>query len=436
MSKSKLFVLAAAVFVFGVIAVGTGCGGKDKAQTKVKPDVVIWHWMTDRQAAFDKLAAQYFNETGVRVSFETYAPTDVYKNKISAAATANLLPDIFNPMGDRKEVASYINAGYIADLSGEMNRDGWKDVFFEKALMTNTFEAGNEWNVQPGIYAAPLDVNSLMIYYNKDLFKQAGLDPENPPKTWPEFIEAGKKLRAAGIQPFVSGFGEGWLIGAFAQSYQWNLFGRDGVLQTIEGKIPYTDSRWIKIFSLFAEMRDNKLFASGIVTMVNKDAERSFATGKAAMAFNGSWGVNVYRSMNPNLNYSVFAPPALPEAKFPLLLFGGEGSSLFVNASSPNKQKAIDFLRWMTQNGPQAFLAKETLNIPSNRKVANDLPPVLRIFSENIKNTFEPLPKIETWQVVNFININLQSVIIGERTPEAAAKEVQGEKERQMKAGK
>lgn len=433
MSKLKMLVLLNVFFAFTFI-VFAGCGKKEDKQPKA--DVVIWHWMTDRQEAFEKLAEQYYNETGVRVTFETYAPTDVYKNKISAAATADLLPDVFNPIADKKETASYIKAGFIEDLTAEMEKEGWKDSFFTKALTQNTYEEGNEWDVKPGIYAVPLDVNSLMIYYNKDLFAQAGLDPENPPKTWTEFIEAGKALRAANIQPFTSGFGEGWLIGAFAQSYQWNLFGKEGVLQTIEDKIPYTDPRWVRIFELFAEMRDNKLFASGIVTMVNKDAERSFATGKAAMAFNGSWGVNVYHSMAPDLNYGVMAPPALTDAQYPLMLFGGEGSSLFVNAKSPNKQKAVDFLRWMTQTGPQVYLAKETLNIPSNKNAATDLPPVLRVFSENIVNTFESLPKIESWQVTNFININLQSVIIGERTPEQAAKEVQGEKERQMKAGK
>lgn len=434
MSKLRALFLVSLSFVFAVgVFTATGC--KSKAE-KVKADVVIWHWMTDRQAAFDVLAEQYFNETGVRVVFETYAPTDVYKNKISAAATAGLLPDVYNPIADKKEVAAYIKAGYIADLTEDMNKDGWKNVFFKKALSQNTYEKGNEWDVKPGIYAVPLDVNALMIYYNKDLFKQAGLDPEKPPKTWPEFINACKKIRAAGIQPFTSGFGEGWLVGAFAQAYQWNLFGKEGVLQTIEGKIPYTDKRWVKIFELFAEMRENNLFASGIVTMVNKDAERSFATGRAAMAFNGSWGVNVYKEMNPELNYGVFAQPALPEGKYPLLIFGGEGSSLFVNETSPNKQKAIDFLRWLTKKDSQTYLAKETLNIPSNQTVAKDLPPVLQVFSENIRNTFESLQKVENWQVINAINLNLQSVMIGERTPEAAAAEVQAEKARQMKAGK
>lgn len=428
MLKSKAILLSV-LFSF-ICLFNISCSKQDA--TKDEDVVKIWHWMTDRQAAFEQLSKKYFEQTGVKVVFETYAPTDVYKNKITAAASGKLLPDVFNPISDKRELASYINAGYIADLTDAMN-DGWKDVFFEKSLVQNSFPEGNEWNVKPGIYGVPLDVSTLMIYYNKDLFKQAGLDPENPPQTWNEFIEAGKKLRDAGIQPFVSGFGESWLIGSFASSYQWSLFGKQGIIDTIEGKIPYTDDRWLKIFKLFEEMKDNKMFASGIVTMVNKDAERTFAIGKAAMALNGSWGVNVYKSMNPNLNYDIMYPPSLPDAQYPLLVFGGDGSSLFVNAMSPRKDKAIAFLRWFTQKDQQIFLAKETLNIPSNKDAAQDLPDILKKFSESVNRTFDALPVLEAWQVTNYININLQSVIIGEKTPEIAIKEVQAEKVRQSK---
>ena len=65
----------------------SGCSQKQEQKTDDKNVVKVWHWMTDRQAAFDKLSEKYFNETGVKVVFETYAPTDVYKNKITAAAS-------------------------------------------------------------------------------------------------------------------------------------------------------------------------------------------------------------------------------------------------------------------------------------------------------------------------------------------------------------
>lgn len=388
-----------------------------------KADVVIWHWMTDRQETFDKLAAKYEQETGVKVTFETYAPSDVYKDKVRAAASGKLLPEIYSPLGDKREIASYVNAGHVSDLTEEMNK-GWKEVFFEKPLLQNTYPEGNEWNVKPGIYGVPIDVNVMMLYYNKTLFKQAELDPENPPKTWSEFIEAGIKLRKAGIQPFVSGFGEGWLIGVFAASYQWNILEKEGLLDTFNGKMKYNDPKWITIFSLFDEMKKNNLYASGIATMLNKDAERAFATGQAAIALNGSWGVNVYHSMNPNLDYGVMMPPKLKESKTPMLTSGGEGSSLFINPTSPNKDKAVAFLKWFTEKDQQSFLARETRNIPSNKYAGEDLAPVLKEFTSNINNTFDPLPATEHWQVTNGLNIGLQAIIIGEKTPAQIAEEI------------
>ncbi|MBN1824231.1 MAG: extracellular solute-binding protein [Endomicrobiales bacterium] len=414
--KRLIGILATAVIFLPILS----CSGKPK----VKYDVVIWHWMTDRQGTFEKLADRYFNEKGVRVLFETYAPSDVYKDKVRAAAAGRLLPEIYSPLGDKRELASYINAGYIADLTGEMDK-GWKKIFFEKSLMQNTYTEGNEWGVKPGVYGVPIDVNAMMFYYNKDLFSKAGLDPEKPPKTWKQFIETGVRLRQAGIQPFVSGFGEGWLIGVFAASYEWNLLGKAGLLNTIKGEIEYTDPRWIRIFGLFDEMRKNNLYASGIATMLNKDAERAFATGQAAIALNGSWAVNVYHSMNPKLNYAIMMPPKLEGAKYPVLISGGEGSSLNINPTSPNKDKAIAFLKWLTEKEQQSFLTQETRNIPSNRDAGSDLPPVLKEFSKSINSTFEPLQATEHWQVTNALNMGLQAIIIGEKTPGQIAEEIQ-----------
>jgi ABC-type glycerol-3-phosphate transport system substrate-binding protein len=390
-----------------------------------KADVVIWHWMTDRQASFEKLADRYFKEKGIRVLFETYDPSDLYKAKVHAAA-GKRLPEIYSLLGDKRELASYINAGYIADLTDEMNK-GWEKTFFEKPLLRNTYTEGNEWNVKPGIYGVPIDVNVMMLYYNKALFKQAGLDPGKPPETWEQFIEAGVKLRNAGIEPFVSGFGEGegWLIGVLATSYEWNLLGKDGVVDTINGRVKYTDPGWISIFNLFDDMRKNNLYASCICAMSNKDAERAFATGKAAIALNGSWGVNVYYSMNPNLNYGIMMPPKLKGSKYPMLISGGEGSSLYVNPASPNKDKAIAFLKWLTEKEQQTFLTQETRNIPSNKDAGADLYPVLKEFTKNMNNSFDPLPVTEHRQVTNALNSGLQAIIIGEKTPEQIANEVQ-----------
>ena len=64
-------------------------------------------------------------------------------------------------------------------------------------------------------------------------------------------------------------------------------------------------------YEIFEELRDNKAVVSGIVSKPNKEAEQDFALGRAAFAFNGSWSVNVYNEMNPDLQYGAMLPPAI-----------------------------------------------------------------------------------------------------------------------------
>ena len=61
---------------------------------------------------------------------------------------------------------------------------------------------------------------------------------------------------------------------------------------------------------------------------------------------------------------------------------------MFVNAESQRKDKAIAFLKWFTQREQQSYLAEATLNIPSNKYSAQDLPEVLQDFSKSITKTF------------------------------------------------
>src|SRR5437870_8630024 len=137
------------------------------------------------------------------------------------------------------------------------------------------------------------------MLYNKKLLAKAGI--QNPPKTYEEFITDAEALRRIGIPPFVSGWGELWLADCFASNYAFNVMGEKKVLDTFRGKVPYTDPDWIQVLDLFDEIRKEGLLFPGVVTMINKSAEQTFANGKAAFAFNGSWCVNAYRGVNPHV---------------------------------------------------------------------------------------------------------------------------------------
>jgi len=421
--------------VYCLLFTVAGCA-KITETTTAQKTILVWHWLTDREEAFDKLAKRYEELTGTKVVFELYAPSDAYSQKVRAAAQTNTLPDIYGLLAPKRDLASFVKVGRAADLSYAMlaNKKEWKDSLFEKALSVNEFLPGNEYGAPPGIYGVPIDVMNIQMLYNKDLFKKAGIDPPRPPRNWQEFLELGRKLKAANIEGLVSGWGETWMIDCLASNYAFNIMGEKKVVDTIKGKVSYTDPDWIKVFGLFKQMQDAGLLVKGVVNMVNKTAEQMFANERAALAFNGSWCVNVYREMNPKLNYDAMLPPPYSN-KYPMRIWGSAGTSFLVNGRSKVKQDAIDFLKWLTAREQQIFLAEETFNLPSNKDSLISIDPILAEFANDMEKVVHPntLPVQEFPRVVEAFDKGIQSILIGEKTPQDVALEVQAIKVRETK---
>jgi ABC-type glycerol-3-phosphate transport system substrate-binding protein len=421
------FILLVALLLFA------GC--TSPAQNKTNT-ITVWHWMTDRDPAFQELAKRYQEKTGIKVNFELYAPSDAYSQKVRGAAQGATLPDIFGVLGQKRDFASFIKAGHILDLTAYMD-DGfgaWRNKFFAKALAVNEFIEGNIYDVRPGIYGVPLDIMTIQMVYNKTLLKQLGFNPQLAPQTFTQWLEMGKRIKEAKLQGLVSGWGDAWMIDCFANNYAFNIMGKDKVLATIRGEVAYTDPDWIKVFTLFKQMKDSGIVSDGILTMENKTAEQLFSNQRAVFAFNGSWCVNVYKSMNPSLDYAAMLPPKFSD-KFPMSIWGGAGSSFMVNAKSKNKEEAVKFLKWLTYVDQQAYLAEMTLNLPANKEAMGKISANLAQFANNIELTTHP----NVWDVSEFplvlenLDRGLQSIVLGEKTPEQVASQVQKIKQRELK---
>lgn len=410
----------------------TGCSFHKAAN---KPEIIVWHWMTDREPVFQELAKQYEAQTGIKVNFELFAPSGAYSQKVRAAAQGQNLPDIFGVLSEKRDFASFIKAGYILDLTSYMdeNNSAWRNEFFAKALAVDEFIEGNSYSVKPGVYAVPIDMVAIMMLYNKTLFKRLGLNPQQPPQTFTEILALGRKIRAERLQGLVSGWVEVWMIDCFANNYAFNIMGRDKVLATIRGDVPYTDPDWIEVLDLFKKMKESGIISNSVVSMINKTAEQIFANGRAVFAFNGSWCVNVYKGMNPNLDYAVMLPPKV-SGKFPMAVWGGAGSSFVVNAHSKNKEEAVKFLKWLTDTKQQRYLAEATDNLPANKQCHYKMPEALKGFVKAVDYSTHP----NTWGiseipvVTEALDRGIQSIILGKKTPEEVALEVQKIKEREL----
>lgn len=407
----------------------TSCAKKEQDANTV----TLWHWMTDRHASFQELAKRYHDLTGVTVKVDLFAPSDSYTQKITASTQAKILPDIFGILDTKQTLADYIKYGYVAEMTAQYMSDNaaWEKSMFKKALDGTRFEEGNSYGVKPGIYGVPIDVMNIQMLYNIKLLQKAGYS--KPPKTFEEFVEMSKALNRVGVAGMVSGWGELWMMDCFASNYAFNIMGEDKVMATYRGEVPYTDPDWLKVFSIFKQLTDTGSFATGIITKPNKEAELDFALERAAFAFNGSWSVNVYHEMNPDLQYGAMLPPAYNSAR-PMKIWGGGGSSFVVNATSPHKDQAIAFLKWLSEKEQQAYLSTETKNLPANKEALASIPKVLEQFASAMDNTTHPT----IWELNEDPSVSerfakgLQSIIIGNKTPEEVAEEVQAVKVKQM----
>ncbi|MBU0469457.1 MAG: extracellular solute-binding protein [Candidatus Omnitrophica bacterium] len=417
------------VVILLCLLISLGCAKKQKDTNTI----TLWHWMTDREEVLQELAKQYEAQTGIKIKIELYAPSETYTRKIIASAQTKVLPDVFGIL-DKKEIfAAFIKNGFVADLTNEFSKNNseWEKSLFPKALDINRFEEDNVYGVNPGIYGVPLDVTNIQMLYNKKLLKKAGF--ENPPKTFDEFLVMIGALNRIGITGFVSGWGELWLADCFASNYAFNIIGEEKIMATYRGEVPYTDPDWIKVFEVFETLKNKGALIDGIVTKVNKFAEQDFALERAAFAFNGSWCVNVYQKMNPDLDYAPMIPPSI-SSNYPMKIWGAAGSSFVVNNSTVNKDKAIAFLKWLTDEKQQTFLSKETKNLPANRKALSSIPKVLFDFAKVADQTTHPTvwKYNEAVLVAEKFDKGIQSIIIGDKTPSQVAQEVQEVKQQVM----
>lgn len=428
MKQSRIFsaMMLGAILILPFVS---SCKNQSAVDSKT---IVVWHWMTDRDEAFQELSRRYKQETGNDVQFQLYAPSDVYSQKVRVGAQTDSLPDVYGVLGDSRDLASFIEASHIENLKEKLG-DGagsWKDQFYAEALNTTYFKAGNQFNVPEGYYGIPIDVTTIPMIYNKKLFEKAGLNPAKPPQTWDEFLEAGKKLKEIGVTGFVSGWNETWLIYSLVTDMASNLMGEQKMMDTFSGKIPYTDKDWVKVLEAFEQLQKAGFSDSSLVTLNNKSAEQAFASERSGITFNGSWAVNVYAGMNPSLDYAPMRPPALGN-KYPRTVWGGAGSVFCVNAKSPNKEGAIEFLKWLSQKNQASYLVATTKNLAATKDVS-DAPAVLKAFSELMKDSIHPnrFAVSEDPKVQEVLTKGIQSILIAEKTAVQVAADVQKAKEK------
>ena len=156
------------------------------------------------------------------------------------------------------------------------------------------------WQVNGKQYAVPYSVGVVGFWYNKQLFKQAGL--ASAPKTWPQFLSAVAKLKQAGITPIAIGSKDEW-PDAFYWDYLATKLCSKAVMQRRRSAYNFGNSCWTKAGTYVQQLLDARPFQDGfLATPAQQGATSSaglVANGKAAMELQGHWNPGVMQSLTP-----------------------------------------------------------------------------------------------------------------------------------------
>lgn len=348
---------------------GSGENGSQEAspsgEEKIVLNVINYHVGTDYAAEYYAYLFEAFQETeegrNVEFRFEEIPTTDAFNQKIKLLISSGDLPDIvFNGGNNITELAA--KSGKVADLTPYFEADPeWKALFDETSLEFNT--------VDGKIYGVPVSKEISYIYYNKDLFAQAGIEaPKTAFATWDEFFAACDKLKAAGITPVgMDTADSGWLTNLWMSA----LIGTGGEAGNVwmnsmyptDFNTPEVEAAAETIQRMFKEYTTADAVGGKYDPMATH-----FFNGEVAMFPNGPW-------MIPDFSETEKAPEGFYD-KVGIMLMPGNGMEMvptpgdMVGASEEEKIKAaVAFLKFETQPENQI----KALEMTGLQPVSNDL---------------------------------------------------------------
>ncbi len=316
--------------------------------------LTYWHGFTGPDLPVMESLIAEFNELhpDIQVSGEPIPWGNLFQ-QIEPAVAAGRAPDVMALNED--VITGFILRGAVAEMTPEM---------LEAAGVEAERYFGPLWEtgmVDGTVYGVPIHSVMLVMYYNKDLFEAAGLDPENPPATREEFMEAARALTqdSAGLHPGDEGFNASSLAQyAVGIPNPW-MGGTIAYAVAAQNGVTFVGSADEQYASNF----DSPEAQEAIQFLVDIGAEHGFGPtdategseidafrqGVAAMNFNGVWMLSQYQEQ-PGLNFGVAAFPQLGTER--AATWGGSTHLVLPrqrNADQAKVDAAMTFIGWMTQ---------------------------------------------------------------------------------------
>lgn len=415
-TKNRITLIAGSA-VAGILL--AACGGGEAGDGEgATGDGSLTMWMLTNEPtqaeAMEAVTQGFEEEHGVTVSIQERS-TDAHKEALRRVAGTGAGPDIYQYWTGPGLGGELVDAGMSRDLSDMYEEYGWNDRFTDAALDGVTQYGG--------YHGVPWVVQGQGIFYNKELFEQAGIS--DLPQTYEELVAAAESLQQAGITPMTFGGTVNWHVMRLLDNLIETFCGPE-----IADRLNVEQQGWDSeecVTEAFSElaMWGQEHLNEGFMGIANTDAAQLFFRGEAAMTIEGMW-FNAQvpdNGMDPE-NVGIFLFPTGTDRIY------GFSEAFYISEESDNAELAGQFLDYATSAEAQENVIGAWAPLSVNPEVEPDLSenplhePWLEFFEQadgmyiNNDQNFSLEQTTEYWRIQN-------SVLTGEIAPDEAGERFQ-----------
>ena len=281
----------------------------------------------------------------------TVIPSAEFVTKMGAAIAAGEPPDIASI--DLIYTPAFASAGQLVDITEFVRELPYADDLTPAHMALGMYEGRN--------YAVPTAVDGSFIVYNIDLFEQAGLDPDNPPSTWDEMLEAARAINALGDDIYGYWFSMN-CAGCNAFTFLPFIWASGGdVLSDDYSEATILEDPIVReALEFYNTIWEEELVPEGASIDNGSNFVSAFAAGNIGMAGTGNFSISNYTSDNPDLNFGVFHIPGKDGGT---ASFGG-GDVIAIPSGTEHAEEAWRFIEWTMSEEPQIEIYAANGQIP------------------------------------------------------------------------
>jgi raffinose/stachyose/melibiose transport system substrate-binding protein len=330
-----------------------------------------------------KKAAEEYMAANPGVVIEMpFLENEAFKAKLTTLLQSAEAPDIFHSWGGGV-FYEQARAGVLRPVEGVVTQAA-KDEMGSAGVSAFTAPDGH-------MYGMARDVAEVVIWYNKALFAQAGLDPASL-QTWDGFLAGVQKLKDAGITPFALGAKDKWPAHFWWSKLVVRLAGMDGFNAAAAGEGDgFAGEPFVKAGEYFLQLAALEPWQEGFEAAGYGDASGYFGDGKAAMHLMGDWDYGAAKENSaskqgiPDDQLGILPFPTIEGgAGDPTDTLGGLSGYLFGKNAS---DEAVKFLEWYNSKAVQEKFGQAGLYIPIAKGAADSMTNPFKVqIGKNISN--------------------------------------------------